>query len=168
MPDWCENEWYIEEDVCETDLEEVLENLRDDEGNMTFGKIVPMPDIYHGMKSGCTSIDDVEHRRWFEEEVNGKLINRPLTAEEEAEAAKHGYQTWYDWCCAKWGTKWDAQNSVFEIDRDPGGQLLWFKIKFETAWSPPEPFYLALQEKYPGLMVDAFWKNPSWREAGWL
>lgn len=43
----------------------------------------------------------------------------------------YGYDTWYDWCCAKWGTKWNAYDALF----DKGNNI----IEFDTAWSCPIP-----------------------------
>ena len=45
-----------------------------------------------------------------------------------------GYKDWYDWSCAKWGTKWNAYET--EI-----GDTY---IKFDTAWSSPDTFFQVL------------------------
>lgn len=42
---------------------------------------------------------------------------------------KYGYANWYDWSCAKWGTKWDAD--VVDINDK--------SITFDTAWDAPMP-----------------------------
>lgn len=41
----------------------------------------------------------------------------------------YGYDTWYDWHCEHWGTKWNACKVY--IDNDC--------ISFQTAWSVPDP-----------------------------
>lgn len=41
----------------------------------------------------------------------------------------YGYDTWYDWRCDKWGTKWNA----YDIFRDGDS------VEFDTAWSCPLP-----------------------------
>jgi hypothetical protein len=48
--------------------------------------------------------------------------------------AKHGYDNWYDFNVANWGTKWDITVSS-ECERDEDG--LSFSGHFDTAWSPP-------------------------------
>lgn len=40
--------------------------------------------------------------------------------------AKYGFETWYEWCQANWGTKWNAYNQNFEAPN-----TIWF----DTAWS---------------------------------
>lgn len=51
----------------------------------------------------------------------------------------YGYPTWYDWCCDKWGTKWNACETYVD------GSTL----SFLTAWSAPIPVFLALSKKFP-------------------
>ena len=40
---------------------------------------------------------------------------------------EYGYDTWYDWRCAKWGTKWNACDAYIGDDI----------VEFNTAWSCP-------------------------------
>ena len=43
--------------------------------------------------------------------------------------AKYGYEQWYDWRVAYWGTKWNAcETEINTIDNDT------IEISFETAW----------------------------------
>lgn len=42
---------------------------------------------------------------------------------------EHGYDTWYDWSCAKWGTKWNAYDTYLNKEANI--------IEFNTAWSCP-------------------------------
>lgn len=63
---------------------------------------------------------------------------------------KYGHTTWYDWCCYKWGTKWNAYSNEQE-DEDT--------ISFETAWSNPEPVMLKLSEMYPDSMIEHWWAD---------
>ena len=46
----------------------------------------------------------------------------------------YGHDSWYDWCCENWGTKWNACE-VYVSNR---------MISFQTAWSAPDPIYEAL------------------------
>ena len=50
----------------------------------------------------------------------------------------YGYDTWYDWSCAKWGTKWNAYDILFDEDNSV--------IEFDTAWSCPIPVLDKLAE----------------------
>lgn len=69
----------------------------------------------------------------------------PRQAELEAQQAlnkeKHGYTTWYEFCNAEWGTKWDFCD-VSLIERTDNS----ITIYFETAWSPPFQAYEKMVE----------------------
>jgi hypothetical protein len=52
----------------------------------------------------------------------------------------YGYSSWYEFSLDKWGTKWNAYSQK---------ELKPNKIKFETAWSSPEPIFLKLSEQFP-------------------
>jgi hypothetical protein len=68
----------------------------------------------------------------------GVLISEPEWPE--------GSDAWYSWRLNNWGTKWNAYDlNVIQEDED------FCHIKFETAWSAPEPIFDAMAEKYPGL-----------------
>lgn len=51
---------------------------------------------------------------------------------------EYGYATWYDWANAEWGTKWNA----YDQSCDQSARSL--RLQFNTAWSPPAPWYEAL------------------------
>ena len=63
---------------------------------------------------------------------------------------KYGYPTWYEWCIAKWGTKWNACETKI-IDDDT--------ITFETAWSNPEPILYELAKRYPNSIIKHEWAD---------
>ena len=58
------------------------------------------------------------------------IIPRPI--EEE--------NNWYDWNCEHWGTKWDACEPDEFWDNDS------LELKFNTAWSQPEPIFEAIAD----------------------
>lgn len=47
---------------------------------------------------------------------------------------------WYSWHCDFWGTKWNACDTYVVSDDE---------VHFSTAWSEPEPIWMALSKKYP-------------------
>lgn len=49
---------------------------------------------------------------------------------------EYGYDTWYDWSCDKWGTKWNACDVYTSND----------VLEFSTAWSCPFPVLDKLAE----------------------
>ena len=95
-------------------INEVIEFLG---GKMDFQKILPMPEELEGTKSPV-------------DKPNKELIK------------KYGYDNWYDWRCANWGTKWNAY-SLGEEDAEINS--------FYTAWSTPQPVIEALAEKFPDV-----------------
>ena len=70
----------------------------------------------------------------------------------QADNLKHyGYKDWHGFCMAEWGTKWDMSigdsPEVYEVEGDA------VTIYFDTAWSPPEGIYHALEAM--GFKVEA-------------
>jgi len=57
---------------------------------------------------------------------------------------KYGHADWYEWCCDKWGTKWDL--SSFAHNKDT--------MIFETAWGFAGNIILELSRKYPEAVFD--------------
>lgn len=62
----------------------------------------------------------------------------------------YGHATWYEWCYANWGTKWNAYENE-QADEDT--------ISFWTAWSNPEPIMLKLSEMYPDVIIEHWWAD---------
>jgi len=69
-----------------------------------------------------------------------------------------GFDNWYDWQVAKWGTKWDPE--VMDCDYD--GETL--TVSFDSAWAPPIAFYEWLVEQ--GYEVSANYYEPGMDYAG--
>ena len=70
----------------------------------------------------------------------------------EADNLKHyGHKNWHSFCLGEWGTKWDMSIAdspeVYEVEGDA------VTIYFDTAWSPPEGIYHALEAM--GFKVEA-------------
>lgn len=54
----------------------------------------------------------------------------------------YGFTTWYDWCCEKWGCKWNAGDTSVSSVNDENEVM----IEFRTPWSPPSGWLKALCE----------------------
>jgi hypothetical protein len=85
------------------------------------------------LKSGKRDVfDDIDYEglgiKTFED-LGNAYINNILD---------YGYDTWYDWSCAKWGTKWNAYDTHFGEDNSI--------MEFDTAWSCPIPVLDKLAE----------------------
>ena len=64
-------------------------------------------------------------------------------------------EDWYHWCIENWGTKWDVNGSddgVVDIKENE------ITIYFDTAWSPPLEFYIALE--HLGFTVEGYYYEP--------
>lgn len=67
---------------------------------------------------------------------------------------EHGHVHWYGWNCEHWGTKWDAY-SLEEWDNR--GDVA--EIQFDTAWSPPRPWLVALSLAHPLVCITDVWTD---------
>ena len=52
---------------------------------------------------------------------------------------EYGFDTWYDWSCENWGTKWGACHTCY-VDEN--------NIEFDTAWSCPFKIFEEISKKY--------------------
>jgi hypothetical protein len=69
--------------------------------------------------------------------LSGVKLKAALAQEEELRN-KFGYDNWYDWSKANWGTKWNACDpSIIGTSEEPGG-IVTFMFTFQTAWTMPE------------------------------
>ena len=69
--------------------------------------------------------------------------------------AKYGYESWYDWCIANWGTKWDVGGHDGVIQNPDSNTL---EASFESAWAPPCTAYERLTDL--GFYVKAYYNEP--------
>jgi hypothetical protein len=82
--------------------------------------------------------------------VGDKVEQAKLEAAQQLNLKLYGYQNWYDFCVAEWGTKWELrldETMPFELE----GHVL--TMWFDTAWSPPIGIYQALEAM--GFEVEA-------------
>ena len=57
---------------------------------------------------------------------------------------QYGADSWYDWCCENWGTKWNATNTYIIDDTE---------IEFSTAWSCPVNIFKELSRQFSGVEI---------------
>jgi len=134
MPNWCNNSaTFAHEDPAQ--IARIVKAYNEER---LFGEFVPCPQELH------------------EETAIGEDF---LKRDEERQASnreKHGFDSWYDWNLAHWGTKWDA-NPIDTFDDLPDGATS-VCLSFDTAWSPPIEFYENLEEQ--GFRIEAFYYEP--------
>lgn len=114
--------------------DEVLKQIVNEEGEIDFNTVVPMPKELQGTVS--PSKDDTQE----EKDASKNLIE------------KYGSNNWYDWSCENWGTKW---NGVSDEPYTYGEGI----IRFRTAWSYPEGFIEALSKKFPNELIKFEWEE---------
>jgi hypothetical protein len=137
MPNWCNNTVEISH-KDKNKMEALVAAIN--EGKFC-DHVIPVPEDLH-IVAGRVGDDN-----------DPKQIE--LEAQEKANLEKHGYDTWYDFCVSKWGTKWDvdAYNPVeFDDQWDKNNKIT---FGFDSAWSPPLGVYEALIEQ--GYAVRAYY-----------
>lgn len=136
---------------------------KDDEGNehIDFNILIPMPEILHRVISPVRDGIMV-----YELDENGKFDQfkskyRPANKEELKEIEALPFNNWYDWARHKWGTKWNAYESVVEHDEKFGEICL----GFSTAWCSPEHWLEKLEKLCSELDCEFYHKG--WDEGEW-
>lgn len=107
---------------------------------------------------GCTDLNDPKLVEWIKEKYPGAVASAENVIKAYAET---GFPNWYDWSVARWGTKWNAYQTVLtDLPEGDGLELL-----FETAWSPPEPVLRAIAARFPGLIFQGAAFDEGWNFA---
>ena len=75
------------------------------------------------------------------EEVYSKSIELGMT------------DSWYNWCVAFWGTKWNACYSKWNRENNE------IKLTFDTAWNAPHGWAETIVRQYPSLSFHFLWNN---------
>ena len=136
MPNWCWN--HLEVTGDEIQLREFVEKSttnieRDDE--FSFNGTYSMPKTLR-ITAG-THLSFIEKIK--------KYINIRL----------YGYDNWYNWSIANWGTKWDAcESNICHNDID------YFAVSFESAWSPPIAWIDNIMKDFPDLCFTLEYEEP--------
>ena len=130
MPNWCDNDLYIE--GPEADIRAFLGfakgRMNEEELLLDFNKIVPMPKT-----------------------VTTDMITEPWLKAMRLTAGQDG-DLWYEWRLQYWGTKWQPQGVHIEEEKsDDQDSTRRVKMVFDTAWSPPKPIIVAASQLFPTL-----------------
>ena len=144
MPNWCSNVITISHADPEM-IEKIAAIESSDKG--VLQTLIPCPE----------ELLDPDLTTWSRDR------EEELEAKKKAAREKYGFESWYDWNIAHWGTKWDLSEPQFNrIDDNT------IQISCETAWGPPLSALEALLEDgyeiraiyYEGGMVFAgIWDN---------
>jgi hypothetical protein len=120
MPNWCNNNVTF----THNDREQINKISKALENEELFNAFVPVPQELRDTVKGSFSDSDKQ---------------KALEEREQQNIEKYGYATWYDFCNANWGTKWDADD--VNITEETNNSI---KLSFSTAWCPPIEFYEAM------------------------
>jgi len=172
MPNWCENDLWISGPDVDVILEFVKTKGKELDKTylFDFNEILPMPkELEDTAESSFDNLGmfalggpDVENSfSWVlrDEKIIALGIKTldelrehyrktfPQTLERGAISLRAyqatGFTSWYHWCNANWGTKWNSANA--QVRRQKSALL----FKFDTAWSPPLPVIAALAARFP-------------------
>ena len=133
MPNWCSN--FVE--VSHEDPAKIKALAEAMENGEFLNHVIPVPQELKDTMSGS----------YGDEAKQAELERR---TKENIE--KYGAGNWFDFCCARWGTKWDV-DCQGQVDLHPEGTLV--TASFDSAWSPPVGVYEELVEQ--GYTVRAYY-----------
>tara|TARA_Y100001973_G_C5123220_1_gene293826 strand:+ start:104 stop:652 length:549 start_codon:yes stop_codon:yes gene_type:complete len=151
MPNWCENIMKVRaDDKGYEQLKQFAKDhdMLDKEGKIVgevknlFNKLVKMPEEYKGISTGGTFINGKKVKAW--RTIDGEDV-AVTQSELDSFVEKYGSRDWYEWACSNWGTKWDVDARIYELDEN------YLELEFETAWSPPVQWLVHIAKKYPKL-----------------
>jgi len=133
--------------ICgdEKDINEFRGFLLDEQGDVDFNNIIPMPEIMKGVEPNCGIVEAViKYGKW-------NVNMRDMGPEDTGMFKKcceiyheTGYAYWYDWTCAKWGTKWNAYDCEVEGDN---------LITWNTAWSGVPDLMKTASKEFPNVTL---------------
>ena len=137
MPNWCNNSISIQGG---SDTIKTLWEEATKEGSGLLNAMKPMPK---------------------------ELENTTSPTPEGSEQPKvDGYDNWYDWRVANWGTKWDIDTTQGLEFTDNGDGTAQISGWFETAWAPPIEAYNTFIEDMDGCSLIADYHEPGMDFAG--
>lgn len=181
MPNHVINEIKIH--GSEEEIQAVLEAVQKNSlgiGTIDFNKLLPMPPELN-IEAGSRTDRGLKHYRDFVEVFTlGSTMNTEKLAAipEESEAAflrqrsdippdewdlgkaawnnirRFGAPTWYEWCIAHWGTKWNAYGMDAAYPFAARGV-----IHFQTAQSAPHPILNELSKHFPNVGIEHQWAD---------
>jgi hypothetical protein len=163
MPNWCYNRVH--------GSNKAIKLLLNDEGKVTFQKILPEPEalialnsykyedqqeifalidlLFKGDDAGIKAIAAYPKNNGRTlDDIKKELISMyPLSQLDLCMQLieKYGTCYWYDWRNKFWGCKWDASDDFGTYDGTEES------IEFETPWSPPEGVIKEIARRYPDL-----------------
>lgn len=99
--------------------------------NKIYGRVFTTEELDKCAKDFEEELKSIEQKKWDSTDYKGLGIK---TLEDLGNVylyniVNYGCDSWYDWCCEHWGTKWNACEVCI------GDKA----ISFQTAWNVPDP-----------------------------
>ena len=117
------------------------------EGEFSFNGTVPMPEkIVKEMMPDRIKAD--KYMEWMmapEAERKGPQPSREYDRDKA--------ELWYGWNNSHWGTKWDPDIALAELEGDD------FCFRFDSAWAPPLLWMQAASVKFPELQFHIWYEE---------
>jgi len=144
MPNWCYNSLSVHGERTELVrlTEAITRTSHNDEGNEVtdydLSVLFPVPEELQ--------IPSVFFRRDGDDDPE----HQELLKKYEANRAKYGHTTWYDWSIQNWGTKWSPNVQDWELSTYNDESVI--NAYYETAWSPCDGLIREISKQFPTLL----------------
>lgn len=166
MPNWCYQNLTVRGDKEE--IKRFCDAIRLDD-RLSLNHLYPTPqelidtDAGHFTAEPNPNWKNLLANKEITQEWYDELVQRNAEgyAKNQENIAKYGYGDWYDWNCAKWGTKWGAcEVSITDVGDE------FCNIKYESAWSPASGLIAKISSLFPKLMFSITFTEESDAFAG--
>ena len=139
MPNWCNNNLLVEGNLdALTDFKKKTLIVDEDTKELRF----TMEGIYPTPKPLLEQTSPVMWKGELHDEEGQKAFEAHIKSLKDT----YGFEDWYSWRVANWGTKWDCD--TFYVNEHDGDCL---EVNYSTAWSPNEGFIKFASQVYPSL-----------------
>lgn len=134
MPNWCSTKMYVYGESDE--LSRFLAGMNTKNDEWGHGVNYEILQSYYPCPSALVeTVATIGFKNDFDNEIQSM-----------ENIANYGYKDWYDWSCAKWGTKWgDCGTSLLANEAN----CLTFTLR--SAWSPITTGLLEVSKQFPTL-----------------
>ena len=151
----------------ESETTDASGNVKTETNVFDFNKVIPMPEEL-SIESGSTGewgkrylvLKSQDENTWTKDD---RKFVKDFEKKDKADfdrcvelgqkyldnIEKYGYQDWYSWSCARWGTKWNSVCAQFDRITDTCAEYL-----FDTAWSFCAPVIEKLSEMFPDVEIE--------------
>lgn len=163
MPNHITN--VLELDCSDERFAQIAKDMKgsyEDIGEIDFNVLIPMPEALNIVSGSGGNTGYDLYRRFIHESVGltderkaelERSYKKELSEPEWWDLGKqyyeneqnYGSKTWYEWCNAHWGTKWNA----YDCECDEEAHV----FTFLTAWDGVPELIRLMSEKYPDVSI---------------